>query len=150
MFNIEAQGISTQLERFGLAHAALSRETNNWLVDMAMWTKDDLKRRVPVKSGTLKNSLRYELEHKSNGGEASFHAVWYGKELDEGIRSFTITAQPGKPMAFFRGGDRVFAMTVNHPGVKARHWTVETLEAAHPEADRQMDAISERIYRTVM
>lgn len=135
--------------RMMAAPAVLSRETTNWLVDMAMWVKDDLKRRVPVKTGALKNSLRYELTHEANGGSATFHSVFYGKTLDEGVSPFTISAK-GTRLAFTMGSDKVFANTVKHPGIKAREFTIQTWEASESEAGRQADTIAERVFKAVV
>jgi hypothetical protein len=139
------------LERLTAAPEVLSRETTNWLVDMAMWIKADLKQRVPVKTGNLKNSIRYELNRSSTGGDATFHSVFYGKTLDEGVSPFTINSRGQRPpLVFAMGNDKVFANTVKHPGIKARNFTIETLEASEPEAGRQADAIAERIFKAVI
>lgn len=144
-FNITLDNpeITRQLTQVG---ESLDRELTNWLVDMAMWVKADLKQRVPVKTGQLKNSIRYEIAN----GEATFHSVFYGDILDRGSKPFTIQPAGAKTMAFYSGGEQIFATTVKHPGIKPRNFTIETLEAAEAESGRQADVIAERIFRAVV
>lgn len=149
MFSIDLVD-KTVIDRFATASAFTSLETTNWLVDMAMWIKADLKQRVPVKTGALKSSIRYELSKAATGGgEATYHSVFYGKYVDEGTQPFTVHAT-SKPMAFYRGSDRIFAMVVNNPGIKARNFTLDTLEAAAPEANRQAELVAERVFKAVI
>jgi hypothetical protein len=149
MFQIEVEN-SSIFDRLAAAPDVLNREMTSWLVDMAQWIKRDLQMRVPVKTGTLKSSIRYELSRSESGGEATFYSVFYGKYIDEGTKPFTILAKNGKPMVFERGDEKVFTMRVANPGIKPRDFTLQTLDAAADEADRQAEEVGDRIFRSVI
>ncbi|MCZ8512406.1 hypothetical protein O9H85_08160 [Paenibacillus filicis] len=153
MFNISIEN-SMLIDQLASSQERVVHETTNWLVDMSIWVKNDLKNRVPVKKGNLKNSVRYELQpHANGGGEATFHSVWYGQVLDEGSDPskdpYVIKAKK-KALVFEHGGEKVFAMTVQHKAIKPRNFTLETLNAALTEADKQADDLAERIFKGVV
>ena len=150
MFAIQLDNGAQLAKQFEVAGALVTDEVRVWLRGMAQWTLEDLRQRVPVKTGALKNSLRFDVAENATGGDATFYGNDYGAMLDAGAAPFTIQAKGGKPMVFVRGGDKIFAMSVNHPGYKAREFTLQTLTSAEPEADRLADEVADRIWKAVI
>lgn len=153
MFQITLEG---PIDGFGAIPALLNTESVRWLDDMSEWITSDLKQRVPVKTGQLRDSIRAKIERRAGGGEATFFSVFYGSYVDEGTASYnggnwyTIMPVNAKALHFWnRNGEEVFAASVRHPGVKPRNFTMGTLEEAEKEADQRADSIAERIFGMV-
>ncbi|WP_407310522.1 hypothetical protein [Desulfosporosinus sp. SB140] len=134
------------VEQLAMAATALNVETITWLEDMAGWINNDLKERAPVKTSRLKNSIRYQIDRNANGGEATFFSAFYGPYLDEGTKPHVISPVNAKCLVFSRGGEKVFASSVHHPGTKPLNFTPQTLDEAEKEADRKASLMADRIF----
>ena len=106
------------------------------VMDTAMTVQAEAQSRAPVKSGRLRNSIsiRYPNPLTAIIGPQVEYGVY--QEFGTGSRGefptgpYTITAKPGKLLRFKVGAKVVFARSVTHPGVRARHYMRDGLEAA--------------------
>lgn len=159
MFQIEIENPGLIRSLGGLGDVT-KQKTRRWLSDMAEWVREDLKARVPVKTGRLKASIGFEIAETVGGGEATFYADakdqngnYYGRFVDEGTGKYgpsgqVIRAQNGKPFHFQQHGQEWFHWSLD--GMKPRNFTQKTFRASIEEADRQAELVAESIFRTVV
>ena len=106
------------------------------IVQGAMKVQAEAQTLAPVKSGRLRNSIsiKYPTPLTAIIGPQVEYGVY--QEFGTGSRGefptgpYTITAKPGKLLRFKVGAKVVFARSVTHPGVRARHYMRDGLEAA--------------------
>ncbi|UJF36633.1 HK97 gp10 family phage protein [Paenibacillus hexagrammi] len=128
----------------------VERETTNLLVDMAIWIKADLKKQVPVKTGNLRSSVRYELKDGYEK-DASFFSVDYGKWIDEGTGVYGPSGKrirPATKKAMYWKAENKFMSSI--AGIKPRKFTQKTFRGALREVDPLIDSAASRIFRDVI
>jgi hypothetical protein len=104
--------------------------------DIALRVQSESQSRAPVKSGRLRNSIsiRYPDPLTAIIGPQVEYGVY--QEFGTGSRGefptgpYKISAKPGKLLRFKMGNKTIYARSVTHPGVRARHFMRDGLEAA--------------------
>jgi HK97 gp10 family phage protein len=100
--------------------------------------REDVKRRAPVDSGALRNSVRTTSRARKGQVSASVKVgnreAWYAHLIEFGTRPHVIKAKPGRAMQF---GGRITAQ-VNHPGITGKPFIRPAADATTPEAIREV------------
>ena len=115
--------------------------TQNVLIHSANYIKADMEARVPVRTGTLRQSIEVKVSHdKVVIGPNTDYAAY----VEFGTKPHTIYPKNKKALVFVVNGNKVFAKKVNHPGTKAQPYVrpafeawVDTLGALVAEANIQ-------------
>lgn len=96
--------------------------------------REEVKRRAPVDSGALRNSIRTTSRARRGQVSASVkignREAWYAHLVEFGTRPHVIKSKPGRAMQF---GGRITAQ-VNHPGITGRPFIRASADAKTPEA----------------
>ncbi len=94
------------------------------LANLGREIEGQARRKVGVRSGALKATIRSELVKRSDGYRvhvtAGSSSVPYSDWHHDGTRPHVITPKRGKFLVFKgRGGQTIYARKVQHPGTKA-------------------------------
>lgn len=112
------------------------QEIKGWITDLAVWIKDELKSRVPVKTGTLQRSIRYTTDYRgADEIRVNFYWEWYGDILDNGSQAKGIIyPTSAKVFKFTIGGSTVYSKWVDHKGMKGKDWSGAVFDVAEVKA----------------
>jgi hypothetical protein len=90
------------------------RRMKLFLEGVANDLSNELARAVPVDTGALKNSIHYEV---LPDGQILIKMLEYAKHVEYGTAPHIIRPVNAKALSWKpRGGERVFAQVVHHPG----------------------------------
>lgn len=88
-----------------------------------------LQRRCPVKTGRLKNSIKWRIK----GKVIEIYMPMYGYWLDVGTLPHIIEAKDAQALHWKDGKKDRFAKSVQHPGTDPMPWIRETLRIDLPK-----------------
>lgn len=144
--------------RYASASSSVNTEFHAAMDDMGRFTVKLLQRKVPVKTGKLKESLGYKLEKTETGYKLTFSATaiaesdgaYYGHYVDQGTRPHKIVPKNATALHFFdKSGNERFAKMVYHPGAKASKFTNKSKPEAMQHAQVVLKQIARRVHREV-
>ena len=85
MFEVDSSDINRVAGRFEVAGRDAAREAGRLLRSTAMDVETDAKRFAPVRTGTLRRSIRHEIRHTRGGAEAIIGTdVPYARYVEQG------------------------------------------------------------------
>lgn len=136
MISLSAPSAELTVKRYLSAAANIDYEMKTMMVDMGEFGLKTLKRNVPVKTGALRDSIKYELVKTDRGYQIKYtadaqtisNAAYYVDYVDQGTHPHTIIPRDKRALHFFdRNGNERFAQRVNHPGAKASRFSTRSL-----------------------
>lgn len=119
------------------------------------------RKRVPVKSGALKKTIRSSSQSFNEGaliigrvsvggavraGKLKGKATWYAHIIERGAKAHVIKPRRSEALAF---GGR-FVREVKHPGIRGRFFMAQTASQDGPKAERAYVAYVENRARTYL
>lgn len=100
--------------------------------------RDDVKRRAPVDSGQLRESVRITSRARKGQVSASVKVgnfvAWYAHLVEFGTRPHVIKAKAGRAMRVVG----IVTREVNHPGITGKPFIRPAADATTPEAIREV------------
>lgn len=84
---------------------------------------------APVRHGRYKQSIRWEPLISAGFATRYGSDVEYAEMIENGTAAHEIRPRTASVLAFEVGGEKVFAMVVNHPGTTGQHVLERSLEA---------------------
>jgi hypothetical protein len=121
--------------RVDVDEAALARmqqpggQVNRYTRGLAGRVATKARQIVPVKTGTLRGSIRVEQNRSTLGryesGYGVLAAAKYARFVHDGTKPHTIVPVRATVLAFNVGGATVFTRLVNHPGTKAQPFLLD-------------------------
>jgi HK97 gp10 family phage protein len=135
MVNAASIDLSNLAKDLMAAGTSINVAAQKVIQDTAMRVQSEAQSRAPVKSGRLRNSISIKYPNPLTAiiGPQVEYGVY--QEFGTGSRGefptgpYKITAKPGKLLRFKVGAKIVYARSVTHPGVRARHYMRDAVEA---------------------
>jgi hypothetical protein len=111
---IEPEDIQEKIEKLQIG---LEEQLSEMRKQVANLLQDSLKAHAPVRTGALRDSLRF----KDTGSESVLWGRYYGRYVIAGTAPHDIYPVHAKVLHFFweKIGKEVFLAYVHHPGTKA-------------------------------
>jgi len=118
---------SAQLQAmFRRAPGVVTSELNRAVPKAAHLVERGAKRRVPVRTGRLRSSIKTFTRPLM----ATIRPlVKYADFVHDGTRAHTIRPKKARALAFKKGGKMIFARGVRHPGTKAQPFMANAVDA---------------------
>lgn len=126
--------VSTHFPKDSLARFKFAARLIAWSDEIGPMMREELKKQAPVKSGRLKQSIRYRRVFHALGGSVQWTAhTPYAEFVVHGTRPHDISAKATRAMRFMdKGGGVAFARHVHHPGAKANDFPKRAADALMP------------------
>ena len=105
-----------------------------------------VKRRTPVRKGTLRRSITGRIITPGVLGAVGTN-LSYGQSVHDGTRAHVITARSKK--ALYWAGAAHPVRSVMHPGSKAQPFLTDGLNDARPEMERAAAAAGESFFASI-
>lgn len=106
----------------------IKRQVQNEIVYTAQEIRTESQMRVPVDTSRLKKSAYVNMKRNRLGAEIGYRTK-YAAPVEFGSRPHVIRPKNAKVLSWKpKGGGRVFAKVVNHPGTKPRPFLMPAFE----------------------
>lgn len=99
---------------------------------------------VNRRTGNLSRAIFAKMESDTVGVVGVGKEAPYGRFINDGSAPHVITAVNAKALRFVVNGNTLFRKSVNHPGIKARHFMQDALKES---VTRISQIINERVNR---
>jgi hypothetical protein len=141
-----------QLAKNIRAHLAQERSSVNkpeLMSKVVLTIEGNVKRVVPVRTGTLRRSITSRVEDGGNRGVVGTN-VPYARPVHEGSKPHIIRPRRAKALRFQAGGETVFAKFVRHPGTRGQPFLAEGLRRSRATVDRLLQQAGERLWESIV
>lgn len=139
-FDIEIIGLEALEEAFPRAYGRLVEETRRAIVHTAQVTTRAVKQAAPRRTGDLIDSVKPKYSQRANGAGAVIDVgAPYAEFVVEGTRPHIIEAKNARALRFQRGGQTVFAKSVQHPGTKPNDFLEGPANQAEGQLERELE-----------
>lgn len=137
------EGVERLQRRLGLLSTEVRKMAQREVLRSVLNIQAGAKRRAPVDTGRLRNSITFELA--PDGLSATIGTnVEYAPAVEFGSKPHVIRPRNKRVLRFKVGGKFVFARAVNHPGGPAQPFLFPAFEEERPMFRRRLeDAIEQ-------
>jgi hypothetical protein len=125
------------------------RATSKWADAVGPEILSNIRREAPHRTGRLKDSLTYRKRLGLTGVALEFGSnVPYAGYVEEGTPPHIIQPRNASVLRFtMRGGETVYARSVNHPGTRANPYARRAVEQMLPFLELAFQEIIEEQFR---
>lgn len=148
LVTIQVDEIEGLKGRMGASRAVILNAVQKELAAYGRLLVEEAKKEAPVKTGTLRNSIRYSIRQggtkymtlEVTAGNSSRKPVVV-KTVLFGSKPHVIKPKRAKALAFMWKGRKVYAKRVNHPGTNPNNFLERALSNTEPERKEMIDSI---------
>lgn len=105
--------------------------------------EEELSAVIPVDTGYAQSTIQREVSQET---AEIFTESGYIGFVDRGTKAHDIYAAPGSALVFEIDGITIFAKHVKHPGIKARHFTLQAVENAQPRIQDMVEEVLSELF----
>lgn len=129
--NVEVKGVQQAIGKLKAYQVSKRLSIRQIVMETAVRVESGAISRAPVDKGNLKRSMGRKI-HQGGMAAEVYNTAEYAPHVEFGTRAHEIRPKKGKLLSWIKGGKRIFARRVRHPGTKAQPFLFPAWESQRP------------------